>query len=817
MKINKLIITSLYLLITTISVNAMGVNKPLQGIIKDKYTGEFLIGVSVYFPELKRGVTTDATGKFVINNMPPIQTTIQISYVGHKTIIQTIDLNIVSDINFEMEESGAQIEEVVVTALSGNSLIKKMPSSVTYIPHAELQRSTSSNIIDAIAKQPGISQVTTGNGISKPVIRGLGYNRVVVVNDGIRQEGQQWGDEHGIEIDALGVNSVEILKGPASLSYGSDALAGVIDMKSAPSVNEGQLTSFVYTDYQTNSGLINYSLNNAGNKNGYVWDIRYGDKLAHAYKNKYDGYVYNSRFKERTASGLMGVNKSWGYSHLTLSYYFMQPGIIEGERDESTGKFVKQVFDPIHGHTHEAIATRKDFKSYGRQLPYQQINHYKAVLDNRFIIGSGNLKTILGYQQNQRKEYEEAEDLNQYSLYFKLHTFNYDVRYNFHEFDNYKISTGINGMYQSSLNKGHEILLPEYNLFDFGLFSIISKNFGDLSLSGGIRYDHRFQNIKSFTPHSHDHSHGHDDVTDKHGDDEHHDEETIAGSKPDFNGLSFSLGMAYRLSDNWNVKVNASHGFRAPNISELSAYGAHGGAIRYELGNRDLKSEQSWQIDLGLSYSSDIVSADIALFGNKINDFIFSRKLLSSNGADSIINGRRVYKYSSGDASLIGGEFGVDFHPVEQLHFLNTFSYVYSRLMHQSDSTKYLPSTPAPRWTSSIRYDIIKHGRMFSNMYVSFGMEYNFRQSKIYSAYGTETPTPGYALFNAGFGTEIKAKGRTVASIFFTADNIFDKAYQNHLSRLKYTDKNELTGRTGVYNMGRNLGMKIIIPFSCSL
>lgn len=794
------------------------VDGKLEGTITDKISGEKLIGVNIYLPELKKGATTDTDGNYRISNLPSIRTTIQVSYIGHQTIIQTVDLSSTNNLDFILDESNARINEVVVTALTGNSLIERTPAPISLIPKTDLLQTSSSNIIDAIAKQPGVSQITTGSGISKPVIRGLGYNRVVVVNDGIRQEGQQWGDEHGIEIDGDAINSVEILKGPASLMYGSDAMAGVIKFLPSPILPEGKVSANLSSEYQTNNGLFNYSVNTAGNKKGFVWDWRFSQKMAHAYKNKYDGYVYNSGFREDAITGLLGLNRSWGYSHLTLSYYHLAPGIVEGERDEETGKFIKPVV--IDGKADEAIATHDDNKSYHYGMPYQQIKHYKIVWDNNIILGGGNLKTIIGYQQNRRQEFENVLHPDEYSLYFQLHTLNYDIRYNLPEINGYKIVTGINGMYQKSLNKGSEYLIPEYNMFDAGVFAVASRNFGKLDISGGIRLDHRHLHSKSLflteDEIHHDHDDGDEDHDHDHGDHDHGDEliEYFTDFTRNYSALTGSIGITYQIGNGWATKLNLSRGYRAPNISELASQGSHEGSARYEIGNLKLKAENSWQVDWGLSYSSPMISGELSLFANRINNYIYSHKLLDENGNDLITDGHRTYQFTSGDARLLGGEVSIDFHPIERLHFQNSFSLVSSIQLHQPDSTKYLPFTPAPKWTSDVRFDLIRHGKTLNNTYISFGLEHYWKQDKYYSAFGTETETPSYTLLNAGLGTDFVHKGRTWASLYLMANNLTNKAYQNHLSRLKYTDINALTGRQGVYNMGRNFGIKLLIPLN---
>lgn len=178
----------------------------LTGKITDHKTGEALPGVSIYFPDLKTGATSDIDGTYKIENLPQTKALVQISFIGYKLIAEQIDLATTTTKDFAMDESVAELNEVVVTGLSKSAEKNRTPTPISTISSIQLKQLSATNIIDAIATQPGISQVTTGSGISKPVIRGLGYNRVVVVNDGIRQEGQQWGDEHGIEIDEYGVN-----------------------------------------------------------------------------------------------------------------------------------------------------------------------------------------------------------------------------------------------------------------------------------------------------------------------------------------------------------------------------------------------------------------------------------------------------------------------------------------------------------------------------------------------------------------------------------------------------------------------------------
>ena len=678
------------------------------------------------------------------------------------------------------------LNEVTVTGVTGDTKLKHATAPVSIVTPQILRATASTNIIDAISHQPGVSQLTTGGSISKPIIRGLGYNRVVVMSEGVRQEGQQWGDEHGVEVDGNSVNSVEILKGPASLMYGSDAMAGVVILHSQPTLTEGEMRANVSSEYQTNNGLFAYTLSMAGNQKGFVWDGRYSDKMAHAYKNKYDGYVPGSQFRERAGRLMLGLNKAWGHSRLAWTAYHLTPGIIEGERDPETGELEHEEGFTGHG--------------YGKSLPFQQVKHYKLVWDNAINLSSGYLKAIIGYQQNRRQEFEESED--ECELYFKLNTLTYDLRYVTNEWDGWKFSTGIGGMFQKSGNEGEEYLIPDYRLFDFGIYATATKAIGERwTLNGGLRYDHR-------------RVHGYELMED--------DALRFTDFARHFNGLTGSIGAVCNINDHFNIRLNLARGFRTPNMSELASNGVHEGSIRYELGNQDLKAEYSLQADLGLDFTSRYVSAQLALFANRINNYIFTHRI-----PEEIEEGYLTYAYTQGDARLLGFEAGIDLHPVHSLHFSNTFSYVDAQQMHASDDTKYLPFTPAPRWTSELKWELFHHSHatvnhhhtadeahrsLFNNLYIAAGLDCYLKQTHIYSADDTETETPGYALLSLSAGTDIQVKGRKIAELYITADNLLNKAYQNHLSRLKYADENVVTGRRGVFNMGRNITFKLVVP-----
>ena len=777
----------------------------LSGKITDHVSGESLPGVSIYFPDLKTGTITNSDGTYSISQLPAVKVLVQISFVGYQLIVRKIDLAITNHLDFTLEPAVTEISEVIVTGQSGGIEKNLAPAPIVIIPATYLLQNSATNIIDALASKPGISQITTGAGISKPVIRGLGYNRVVVVNDGIRQEGQQWGDEHGIEIDEFAISRAEILKGPASLAYGSDAVAGVINLQSAPFLPEGTMKGNILSNFQTNNGLFANSIDFAGNKNGLIWDFRASDKRAHAYTDKYDGPVYNSGFSENALTGIVGINRAWGFSHLHLSSYLLKPGIVEGLRDSITGQFVKA--SPTEASN--IIASPSDFRSYTPDVPYQLVNHYKAVLDNSFFLGQGNLKVNLGFQQNRRKEFADISNPDQYQLYFLLNTANYSFQYALPEINNFNLFFGLNGMWQQSQNKGEEFLVPAYQLFDAGVFAIAKKSLGKINLTGGIRADQRWQKGDALFLNTGGAvvSAGTSGAIQR-----------FEAFDQTFNGFSGSLGISYQISKALYTNFNVARGYRAPNIGELGSNGVHEGTLRYELGNPGLKPENSLQFDFTAGMNIEHVSAELNLFSNTIDHFIYSRKQFDATGNSMFIDGYPVFLFTSGKANLKGGEFTLDIHPhpIDWIHFENSFSYVLATLQNQPDSSRYLPLTPPFHWSSDLRFDFEKKTNHFQNMYLKFGFDWYANQNHFYSAYGTETATPGYFLVNMGAGTDFVSKGKTRFSLFLVANNLTNVAYQSHLSRLKYADPNLATGRTGIFNMGRNFSLKLLIPIDFS-
>lgn len=827
---------TLFLLLLSLSNKAQGIDsdtpkdKPgpsigsLTGKVTDKSNATPIQGATIYVPDLKIGAITDSTGKYTLKYLPAGKFLVEARMIGYKTVTMNITITNNSIQNFELEVNAVEESEVVITGLTKATQIKRNPVPIISISHDFIAKNLSTNIIDAIAKVPGVNTLTTGPNVSKPFIRGLGNNRILTLYDGVRQEGEQWGDEHGIEIDQYGINRIEVIKGPASLSYGSDALAGVVNLIPYQPAPEGKIKGEILSEYQTNNRMFGGSAMLSGSRHGFEWMGRISHKQATNYRDKYDGRVYNTAFNETDASASFGLHGNWGFSHLNFTMYNDLQEIPDGSRDSTTGKFTKQITEEDLS---RPIVTDNELRSYKISALHQHVQNYRVYSANSFSLGSGRLIFNLGYQQSVRREFSHPEIPYQDvpGLFLQLNSFTYDVKYDFPEISGWNFTAGINGMYQhDNATKGTEFIIPAYHQFDIGPFVLLKKTIDKLDIAGGLRFDNRsFGNRELYT--KPDPVSGFD--TPVYGTD------TVGADHPfykyskTFSGFSFSIGATYNFNKKFSMKLNIASGYRAPNISEISSNGVHPGTNIYQIGNKNFKPEFSFQQDLGFAYSSSKLVATFSVFNNRISNYIYNQKLQSPNGGDSvIIPGNQTYEFQQGKANLYGGELSIDIHPIPSLHFENSLSVVYGRNKSANaklspDSSRYLPFIPPFHGISELRYDFKNKSKHIAGGFIKLQLAYTAAQNRVYLTDDTETPTPGYSLVNAGIGAGITdKKGKTICNISIMGNNLFNVAYQDHLSRLKYFTWKTASGYTvpspkgtyGIYNMGRNIQFKIDFP-----
>ena len=798
---------------------------PLRGRVLDA-AGQPVPYASVAVPALKQGATADANGTFNLPGLPVGRYQLEVSAVGCAPARPVAVLPTAGLLVVVLQKTEAAVGEVVVTGVSRSTEIRRSPVPIAALSQREIRLNASANVIDAAVRGvPGLTAVTTGPNISKPFIRGLGYNRVLTLFNGLRQEGQQWGDEHGLEVDGYGVDRVEVVKGPASLLYGSDAVAGVVNLLPAlPAGPEGRLSGEALAEYQSVNGLWGQSLGLSYHKNNLQASLRGSQRRARDYRNPVDGLVYNTGFQELTLTGLLGVQKSWGHVRLWLTTYDNRQEIPDGSRDSLSRRFTRQVLesgpDDIRS---RPVVPDGELGSYALSELRQRIRHYRAFGTGAVRLGAGELRALLGVQQNHRQEFNHPTDASQPGLDLRLTTASYEARYLLPAWRGYELTLGAGGLSQwnEHLN-ATDFPIPPYRLFDLGSFGVVKKTLGQLELTGGLRYDTRNVNWDDFYV-APDPATGFDRAVAA---------GTAGADRPftafarRYRGLSTSLGGSYALGPHLVLRANVARGYRAPNIPEIGSNGLDPGAHIVYLGNRDFEPEFSLQQDLGVLWKSASWEASAEAFHNYVSNFIYQARLFDAQGQPvEVVPGNATYQYQQAAARLVGGELALNLHPAA-LPWLSWrtgaalvvgFNDNPTLRERVGTAARYLPLMPAPQARTELRLTApARPAARLTGTYLRATLDATAAQTRPYAVDGAETPTPGYLLLGAGVGTTYRTKaGREALQLFVQVDNLTNAAYQSHLSRLKYFEYYAAspTGRLGIYNPGRNLGVKVVVPF----
>ncbi|WP_419801738.1 TonB-dependent receptor [Mucilaginibacter sp.] len=796
----------------------------ISGTIKDKANGQPVSFGSVGISATAIGTNTNNDGRFHLK-VPAnkIGSMLMISCIGYQSeTVATVKGKLVY--NVLLKPVNSTLNEVIVTGVSRATLVRENPIPIVAVSSKKIEQTTASNIIDVLVKNvPGLNAVKTGPNISKPFIRGLGYNRVLTLYDGIRQEGQQWGDEHGIEVDPYNIERAEVVKGPSSLIYGSDALAGVVGL--IPALTDdtyGKITGKIFSEYQGNNSLIGNGLRiNYGN-NHWSYALRGSYRIAKNYQNNIDGRVYNTGFKEINASASVKHRTEKGYSSLNLTLYDNHQGIPDGSRDSLSRKFTYQTMEGDKDDILNRPIVPNDVLNSYKQSPLDQhIQHYRIYTKNHYQLGKGDINALLAFQQNIRREYTHPTIPEQAGMFVRLNTVNYGVDYNVPVFTNIEFSTGINGMYQNNISKNAtDFPIPNYNLFDAGIYAFGKWKYQKWTIGAGVRYDQRHLKGDDFYTRP-DPATGFDRQV-KDGD--------IAGAylqfpsfEKTFHGVSLSLGSTYALNDQISLKANIARGYRAPSIPEFSSNGLDPGAHIIYKGNRNFNPEFSLQEDLGIEVSTKNYSTTFSVFNNNISDYIYL-SLLVDNNDNAIVDaqGNKTYQYQQSKAQLYGLEATFALHPeaLKGFEFANSLSVTYGFNMGNAfkgvgTQGEYLPLIPPLHYLTSVSQEFKVKSKVFSAFNVKAEADISAAQARYLGLYNTETYTPAYTLIDISAGTTIKYTANHSLQLQFQINNLFDKAYQSNLNRLKYFEYYSASpnGHSGLYNMGRNICFKAIIPF----
>jgi len=719
----------------------------LSGNIATGENEEPLLGVTVYFPQLDKGTVTDDNGTYSINSLPTGRFKVIVSYIGFQTYSENLEISEGENkLDVILKSSPIEMEEVIVSTpfhkLQRDNVMKVEQAKI-----ADLRTQGTITLSDGIANIAGVSNVSTGVGIGKPVIRGLSSNRVLVYAQGIRLENQQFGDEHGLGISDAGIESVEVIKGPASLLYGSDALGGVLYLNPERFSLSNEVEGDVNFDYFSNTqGLkVNAGVKSSGEKFKFLARIGSGSHID--YKTGNDERVTNSRFKDKDFKAGLGYQTENFKTELRYNLNDSDLGIAEEIAEQTT--------------------TRTP------PTPYQNIQSHILSLKNSIFLNNSSLDLTLGYIAIQRKEFEFEDGETLTALHMNLSTFSYNAQYHMPQWGIWETIVGLQGMRQTNKNSGEEVLIPDATTSDIGLLATSHLHLNESNdLQLGIRYD-----LRSIVGEE-------NGVFDEEG--------YIAALDRNFNSLNAAVGIKSNITETFTTRLNLATGFRAPNLAELTSNGVHEGTNRFEIGDANLKNETNLQADLALEYKNEHIEFFVNGFYNAVRDYIF----LTPNG--ELIGEDPVFLYAQQDAKLYGGEIGLHLHPhpLDWLHLESSFETVTGKL----NDGGYLPLIPANSLVNTFRLEFDNTKDAVSNYYGFATLRSVFEQS---NPSEFETISDGYNLLDIGFGASISILKKEI-ELRLTANNLLNESYISHLSRFK-SDGIQNIGRN------INLGLRVLL------
>jgi iron complex outermembrane receptor protein len=752
----------------------------VRGQLLDAQTEESIPYAAIEVHENGQRALTDISGYFELNLNPGFYH-LHIEVPGFQAMDYDLRAHRDTTLIFKLNPTFLELQEVLVEESYSKTQQRKSSLNIEKVNLENGEGAVESSLAEVLKKSPGINAYNTGVGIAKPVIRGFTGTRVAVYDQGIKQEGQQWGMDHGLEIDPFNAGSVEIIKGPGALQYGSDAISGVMKVLPEPFPEEKWSGSFTGIYKSNNNSLSNSLQAGYRHKNQFV-SGRISHQKYDDYRIPADEFVYNSfvlpvtdNTLKNTAGKLLSGRINYGLLRpgfnlrVMLSQYQQNVGLYPG----ATG--IPRAYD---------VGDIGDVSDI--DFPNQEITHTKAYAKLNFKLGNNWLVTDFGFQQNVRHEnsrphahgYQELDPNNTLALGLDLKTYTLNTKYSWRT-QKLKYIVGTNHQHQQNRRSGWEYLLPDFDRYNGGVFGLIEGEVNrKLNWNAGVRGD--FATLSS----------------DQHLQQWFFNPDSLVERSPalqrNFYNYAFALGFAYNPNEWWNLKLNLARSFRVPVPAELVSNGIHHGTFRHEVGTPDLDSEVGYQADLGISYTQKVLYLKLTPFFNYFQNYLFLRP---SARFSPLPDAGQLYNYTQAEAIHSGAELFLEYHPIKPLHISTALEYVYS---YNIETGLPLPFTPPLSNLLTTEYEW-KRSKKYR---WSIGGEYRWTAAQNRTD-RNEKATPGYHLFNAKMGYTTNL-GKVKMGLGLRVQNIFNTSYLQHLSRYRILNLPE---------QGRNVILSVSLSF----
>ena len=671
-----------------------------------------------------------------------------------------------------------ELDEIILSLPFSQSLGKSV-IKVDKINMDDISPIIKQYISKSLSKLPGVSVITSGPGIAKPSIRGLSFNRVVVYNQGVRLENQQWGEEHGIGITSSGIESVEVIKGPLYVLYGSDAMGGVIYAEPEKFKSMDGLDIDYTGIYNSNYNGLTNNLGINGKSGNFSFNLR-AEMIDNDNFSSPDGEVENTWFEQNEIKAGIQYSGEKLNSELRLSIVESTLGLPHMDEDHDE-----------HGdEDHDEHGDEDHDEHMDEEGLYQELKHTTITWKNTFDLGNNHLLNVtLGQQFNERMEFgehgdedhdehgdedhdehgdedhdehgdedhdehgDEDHEEGEAELDMELLTNTLDINLILPQSEDFNLILGTSLQSQTNKNFGHEILIPDAEMNDFGLYALGEISFGNSSDAIiGLRYDKRSISSGIYSS--------------------------------DYSNFNGALGFKKEFTTS-TLRFNLSSGYRSPNLVELYSDGSHHSTFMYKKGNPNLLAENSFQTDLSIQVNSEDSVLSFDLFLNDIRDYIYLQP------TNTLIDGLQLHNFLQQDATLYGGEIHLNKNTsFDWLSYYTSIEYVFG----ETQDGMALP------YISPLTFN-----QVFN---ISFSSNYSFEIDFVAKAKQNRTAmyeesTDGYSLLNLS-GTWMTSFLGNDLNIFWSIDNVFDKEYFDHLSRLK---------TAGIHEMGRNISVGLKYNF----
>ena len=796
---NYALLVLLFSSITSLSQNC---DNSLSGIVTDIHDGQLLIGVTLIIADTEQTVQTGLDGEFSFSNLCNNTYFIQVSHPYCLTKGFTVRISGNTKKSFKLEHHIEELNQITIEGKAYSDKSKTLLENT--INKEELERFNSGSLGDALNSLSGVSSLNTGSTVVKPMINGLHSSRVVIVNNGVRMEDQEWGAEHAPNIDINSVSNLTVIKGAGALQYSGDAVGGVIIAEASKvPVKDSLYGKTLMTATSNGRGASLSSKLTKSYQNGWYATLqgslkRFGDFEA-------PGYVLsNTGIFERSASLQVGFNR---FDYGIEGYY----SIFKNEIGILAASHLGGAQDQIRAIDSDVPLIINDF-TYTINAPRQDVTHHLATIKGfKRFENFGKLSIQYDFQRNNRLEFDirRGDDKKKAASDLQLDTHTVLLDLDAPLSDKIVLKTGLMAKYQKNVanpETGVRRLIPDFQMYDLGMYFVMDYQLNDQwLLEAGGRFDYSFMDVFKFYRTSFWELRNYDQLFPEIVLEE-LENQILTNPQLNFNNGSATLGANYTFGEDYKLFFNYSMASRAPNSSELFSEGLHHSASRIELGDLSFNSEIAHKVALTFQKENDLFSFNVNPYINTISDFIVNEP---TEIQQTLRGNFQVWEYRQTDAQLLGVDVDASYAFAKNFRLNSQFS-----LVKGYDQTLDAPLIGMP--PVNISNEIVYQNPEFNNIRLSLQSAYHFKQNdypntnfevfipetETYKLVDVSSTPDAYHLLNFNSSIDINLNQKSKLTVGLRITNVLNTSYRNYLNRLRYYADD--LGRNFLFNLKIN-------------